>query len=74
LSFLQELEKEVAADLQIHLILNYSTHKSQAVQRWLQPKKRQCFHLHFAPTSSSWLNQVRCSPYKRARSWQSVSG
>ena len=59
LSFLKELEKEVPADLEIHLILdNYSTHKSQAVQRWLQPKKRQRFHLHFTPTSSSWLNQV----------------
>ena len=45
--------------MEIHLILdNYSTHKSQAVQRWLQPKKRQRFHLHFTPTSSSWLNQV----------------
>src|SRR5262252_2868271 len=59
LSFLKELEREVPADLEIHLILdNYSTHKSQAVQRWLQPKKRQRFHLHFTPTSSSWLNQV----------------
>jgi len=59
LSFLQQLEKEVPADLEIHLILdNYSTHKSQAVQRWLQPKKRQRFHLHFTPASSSWLNQV----------------
>src|SRR6516165_8529845 len=59
LSFLKDLEKGVPADLEIHLILdNYSTHKSQAVQRWLQPKKRQRFHLHFTPTSSSWLNQV----------------
>jgi len=59
LSFLQQLEKTVPADLEIHLILDYySTHKSQAVQRWLQPKKRQRFHLHSTPTSSSWLNQV----------------
>jgi len=59
LRFIKQLEQEVPPDLEIHLILdNYSTHKSQAVQRWLQPKKRQRFHLHFTPTSSSWLNQV----------------
>ena len=37
---------------------NYCTHKSAEVQRWLKPKKRQRFHFHFTPTSSSWLNQV----------------
>jgi transposase len=59
LRFLKQLEQEVPPELEIHLILdNYSTHKSQAVQRWLKPKKRQRFHLHFTPTSSSWLNQV----------------
>jgi len=57
--FLRELEKEVPLELDIHLIVdNYSTHKSAAVQRWLKPKKRRRFHLHFTPTSSSWLNQV----------------
>jgi transposase len=59
LRFLKQLEQEVPPELDIHLILdNYRTHKSQAVQRWLEPKKRQRFHLHFTPTSSSWLNQV----------------
>lgn len=57
--FLNQLEKEVPPDLDVHLILdNYRTHKSAAVQRWLQPKKHRRFHLHFTPTSSSWLNQV----------------
>ena len=57
--FLYELEKEVPPDLDIHLIVdNYSTHKSAAVQRWLRPKKRRRFHVHYTPTSSSWLNQV----------------
>jgi len=57
--FLNRLEKEVPADLDIHLILdNYSTHKSAEVQRWLKPRKRQRFHFHFTPTSGSWLNQV----------------
>jgi transposase len=57
--FLNQLEKEVPLELDIHLILdNYSTHKSAAVQRWLKPRKRHRFHFHFTPTSGSWLNQV----------------
>jgi transposase len=59
IKFLNQLEKEVPPDLDIHLILdNYSTHKSAAVQNWLKPKRRHRFHFHFTPTSSSWLNQV----------------
>jgi len=55
--FLQHLEQEVPADLEVHLIVdNYSPHKSAAVQRWLKPKARRRFH--FTPTSSSWFNQV----------------
>jgi transposase len=62
IKFLNQLEKEVPEELDVHLILdNYSTHKSAAVQRWLKPRKRRRFHFHFTPTSSSWLNQVeRC--------------
>lgn len=57
--FLNQLEKEVPPDLDIHLVMdNYSSHKSAAVQRWLKPKKRRRFYFHFTPTSSSWLNQV----------------
>jgi transposase len=57
--FLQQLEREVPPELEIHLIVdNYSTHKSAAVKRWLKPKARRRFHFHFTPTSSSWLNQV----------------
>src|SRR5208337_1180999 len=57
--FLNQLEKELPADLEIHLLVdNYSTHKSAEVGRWLKPKKRLRFHVHFTPTSSSWLNQV----------------
>ena len=59
IKFLNHLEREVPAELEIHLILdNYSTHKSAAVQRWLRPKTRRRFHFHFTPTSASWLNQV----------------
>jgi len=57
--FLHRLEKDVPPDLDVHLILdNYSTHKSATVERWLKPRRRRRFHLHFTPTSSSWLNQV----------------
>jgi transposase len=59
IKFLNQLEKEVPSELDIHLILdNYSTHKSAAVLRWLKPRKRHRFHFHFTPTSGSWLNQV----------------
>lgn len=55
--FLTTIEQEVPADLDIHLILdNYSTHKAPTVKRWLAQHPR--YHLHFTPTSSSWLNQV----------------
>jgi transposase len=55
--FLQTLDREVPADLDIHVILdNYSTHKTPAIQRWLLAHPR--FVLHFTPTSSSWLNLV----------------
>lgn len=57
--FLNELERQVPADQEVHLIMdNYCTHKSAEVQRWLKPKRRGRFHFHFTPTSSSWLNQV----------------
>ena len=57
--FLNQVEKEVPTDLDVHIVLdNYSTHKSADVKRWLNPKKRRRFHFHFTPTSSSWLNQV----------------
>jgi transposase len=57
--FLNHLETNLPADQEVHLIMdNYCTHKSAEVQRWLKPKKRQRFHFHFTPTSSSWLNQV----------------
>ena len=59
IKFLNQLENEVPADQEVHLIMdNYSTHKTAMVQRWLKPKKRHRFHFHFTPTSSSWLNQV----------------
>jgi transposase len=55
--FLTTLDKQVPADLQVHLICdNYSTHKTPAIRTWLDAHPR--FHMHFTPTYSSWLNQV----------------
>jgi transposase len=57
LKFLRTIDQEVPKGLQIHLILdNYSTHKHESVKTWLAKHPR--FHLHFIPTSSSWLNMV----------------
>ncbi len=57
LRFLDQIESEVPAELEIHLILdNYGTHKAPKVQRWFTKHPR--YHLHFTPTSASWLNQV----------------
>ncbi len=57
LKFLKTIDREVPKGLAVHLILdNYATHKHPDVVRWLGRHKR--FHLHFTPTSSSWLNLV----------------
>ena len=55
--FLKTVDKEVPKGLAIHMILdNYATHKHPDVVTWLKAHPR--FHLHFIPTSSSWLNLV----------------
>ena len=55
--FLQTIDREVPADLDVHLVLdNASTHKTPVIKRWLLAHPR--FKLHFTPTSSSWLNLV----------------
>jgi len=57
LKFLRKIEREVPKGLAIHMILdNYGTHKHADVVQWLAKHPR--FHLHFTPTSSSWLNLV----------------
>lgn len=57
LAFLREVEASVPEELNVHIVLdNYATHKTPAVQRWLNKRPR--FHLHFTPTHASWLNQV----------------
>ena len=57
LSFLRAIEKAVPQDRDIHLIMdNYGTHKTPRVRDWLA--RRPHWHVHFTPTSASWLNLV----------------
>jgi transposase len=57
LRFLRIIDKLTPKDKQVHLIVdNYATHKHPLVTRWLQRRPR--FHVHFTPTSCSWLNMV----------------
>jgi len=57
LKFLRLLDQTMPAHLDLHLIGdNYATHKHPKVQRWLERRPR--FHMHFTPTSASWLNMV----------------
>jgi transposase len=57
IKFLQLIDHQTPPELDLHLIVdNYSTHKHPKVKAWLKRHPR--FHLHFVPTSSSWLNLV----------------
>ena len=57
LKFLRHLDREFPKEIELHLIIdNYATHKHDNVKKWLAKHPR--FHLHFIPTSSSWLNLV----------------
>ena len=55
--FLDRIEAEVPSDLDVHIVMdNYATHKTPAVKAWLA--RRPHWHIHFTPTSASWINQV----------------
>jgi transposase len=55
--FLDLVEKAVPADLDIHIVMdNYATHKTKIVRDWFAKRPR--WHVHFTPTSTSWINQV----------------
>ena len=57
IDFLEHIDKNVPVNLDIHLILdNYATHKHPNVKQWLANHPR--YHVHFTPTSSSWINLV----------------
>jgi transposase len=55
--FLDTIEQNVPQSLEVHLILdNYGTHKTASIRNWLAKRPR--FHVHFTPTSASWINLV----------------
>jgi transposase len=59
LGFFKLIDLHVPAHLEVHVVLdNLSAHKAPPVAKWLAHPKRARWHLHFTPTSSSWLNLV----------------
>ena len=57
IKFLRQIDEETPSDLDLHVIVdNYATHKHPRVKSWLKRHPR--FHVHFIPTSSSWLNMI----------------
>jgi transposase len=57
IKFLEAIDQEYPGEIAIHLIIdNYATHKHAKVKRWLARRPR--FHVHFTPTSASWMNLV----------------
>jgi transposase len=59
LAFFKWIDMHVARDLEVHVVLdNLSAHKAPPVAEWLAHPRRARWHLHYTPTSSSWLNLV----------------
>jgi transposase len=59
LAFFKFIDLHVPKDLDVHVVLdNLSAHKAPPVAAWLDDPKRARWHLHFTPTSSSWLNLI----------------
>jgi transposase len=57
LDFLKQIDTRVPDDLDIHMVMdNYATHKTPKIKAWLA--RRPHYHVHFTPTSASWINQV----------------
>lgn len=57
LDFLKQIDARVPEGLDIHIIMdNYATHKTAVIKNWLA--RRPYYHVHFTPTSASWINQV----------------
>jgi transposase len=55
--FLDEVERNVPADLDVHVVMdNYGTHKTALIRNWFAKRSR--WHVHFTPTSASWINLV----------------
>ena len=72
--FLRLIDRQTPPELDLHLIVdNYATHKHPQVKSWLKRRKR--FHIHFTPTSSSWLNLIErwFREITEAHRWQALA-
>ncbi len=59
LRFFKRIDRSVPRGLGVHVALdNLSAHSTPEIQKWLAHKDRRRWHLHFTPTSSSWLNLI----------------
>src|SRR3981081_1025895 len=57
LNFLKEIDAQVPEGLDVHIVMdNYATHKTPKIKAWLA--RRPHYHVHFTPTSASWINQI----------------
>lgn len=57
LDFLKQIDRAVPDGLDVHIVMdNYATHKTAKVRAWLA--RRPHYHVHFTPTSASWINQI----------------
>ena len=57
MKFLKEIDAQVPEGLDVHIVMdNYATHKTPKIKAWLT--RRPHNHVHFTPTSASWINQV----------------
>ena len=57
LKFLKEIDAQVPEGLDVHIVMdNYATHKTPKIKAWLA--RRPHYHVHFTPTSASWINQI----------------
>jgi len=57
LDFLKQVDARVPDGLDVHIVMdNYATHKTQTIKAWLS--RRPHYHVHFTPTSASWINQI----------------
>ena len=55
--FLDQVERNVPAELDVHVVMdNYGTHKTKLIRNWVAKRPR--WHVHYTPTSASWINQV----------------
>ena len=55
--FLDQVERNVPVDFDVHIVMdNYGTHKTKLIRDWFAKRPR--WHVHYTPTSASWINQV----------------